>query len=244
MNMKNARKYLFAFILLGLFFAATTYAATVLRVRQGGTGATTFGSNGIILGHGTGPLTASTITIDSSARVYGLNELHGSTGGVLQIAGDVIAYPDTGLYFKISNPTTAYAVSLDTSLLSNHRIQSFPDQAGTFLLERRSNVNVSTALSDVDSNKVFYNTGAGASVTYTLPEAVPGYSYTFVVTEANPMVVQLPSGLSTIKFSTTNGTDVTGYISSNVIGSTVTLYSLEKNVYTARSITGKWTVAI
>lgn len=45
------------------------------------------------------------------------------------------------------------------------------------------------AITGTDSGKIFINTGATGSITYTLPKAAPGLSYRFVESTAHNIVI-------------------------------------------------------
>lgn len=92
-----------------------------------------------------------------------------------------------------------------------------------------------------DSNNVFTNGGAVASVTFTLPAAASGFEYTFVVDNTNGIVIKA-SGTNTIRagpvVSSAGGT-----MTSTMTGSSITIVAINTTEWMATSVLGSWTEA-
>lgn len=101
--------------------------------------------------------------------------------------------------------------------------------------EAASPVAVSATL---DNYKVFTNEGAGAAITFNLPSAVAGLTYTFYVQNANGLVVDAAAGdtIRILALVTAAG----GNVSSVTIGSSVTLVAINATEWVAISSLGTW----
>lgn len=82
------------------------------------------------------------------------------------------------------------------------------------------------------------NAGATALVTRTLPAAAAGWTYTFVVMDADGLKIQAASGDDIRVLDKITGT--AGYIQSTTIGSVVTLVAVDATTWVATSIHGEW----
>lgn len=89
------------------------------------------------------------------------------------------------------------------------------------------------------SYAVVTNAGATALVTRTLPAAVAGWTYTFIVMDADGLKIQAASGDDIRVLDKITGT--AGYIQSTTIGSVVTLVAVDATTWVATSIHGVWT---
>lgn len=76
-------------------------------------------------------------------------------------------------------------------------------------------------------------------VTRTLPTAAAGWTYTFVVMDADGLKIQAATGDDIRVIDKITGT--AGYISSTTIGSVVTLVAVDATTWVATSIHGVWT---
>lgn len=90
----------------------------------------------------------------------------------------------------------------------------------------------------VDSNVNYTNEGAAAKIVFNLPTAVAGYTYTFVVQDADGIDVTAAAG-DTIRFAGTV-TAAAGTITSTTIGSTITLVAINATEWIATSLMGTW----
>lgn len=89
-------------------------------------------------------------------------------------------------------------------------------------------------------NYVFTNEGTTAKRDFTLPTAVTGYSYTFVVQDSDGLRVVADTG-NTIRIGSSVSASG-GNIDSTTIGSTVTLVAINSTQWFAISTNGSWTV--
>jgi len=99
--------------------------------------------------------------------------------------------------------------------------------------------NVLTA---AETGKVLTNEGAGALNYHTLPTAVAGLTFTFVVDDANGIRITAASG-DTIRIGATVS-KAAGYIDSTTVGDTVVLIAVNATEWYAVPATGTWTVEI
>jgi len=114
---------------------------------------------------------------------------------------------------------------------------------GTAALQFSSWVEEQTGndtLTDAESNTVYTNEGAGGDITLTLPTAVAGIQYTFIVQENNKLEVEAASG-DTIRIATEESA-AAGTIDSDLVGSTVTLVCINATEWVAVAMLGTWTV--
>lgn len=95
------------------------------------------------------------------------------------------------------------------------------------------------AIAATESGTVFTNEGATAANYHTLPTAVAGYEFTFVVQDADGLRVT-SSASDTIRVID-KVTAAAGYIESTTIGSVVTLVSVNAAEWYVKSIHGVWT---
>lgn len=95
------------------------------------------------------------------------------------------------------------------------------------------------ALVDLDSRKIFSNTGAGGAIQYDLPQATTlGFDFIFSVnTSANEMTIAPFAGDQIFLGSTAV---LSNPISSNQTGSTVRLVCTAIGTWTAFSLSGSW----
>lgn len=89
-----------------------------------------------------------------------------------------------------------------------------------------------------DKNKVFTNEGATGAVTFNLPTAVAGLTFTFVVQDAVGIVISAAAG-DTIRIDTLV-TAAGGSVTSTAIGSSVTLVAINATEWVAIAALGTW----
>jgi len=110
----------------------------------------------------------------------------------------------------------------------------------------QNNTAATVAINSFDSNTVYTNTGAGATVQMNLPAAYPGLVYTFIVTVAQIFRIWAVAGsyirlAGSISAASDRGTtDTVGYCDASVIGNTVTLVAVGLNDWIATSVVGAW----
>lgn len=92
--------------------------------------------------------------------------------------------------------------------------------------------------SSADKNKVFTNEGAGAAITFNLPAAAVGLSYTFYVQNANGVVIDAAAGdtIRILALVTAAG----GSVSSVTVGSSVILVAINATEWVAIAALGTW----
>lgn len=162
---------------------------------------------------------ASGWATDSAGEFYWYNASPGPGGGA-----------DTGL-------RRAAAGVVATSTFGSSTI-------GGFLTARSVEANTAgsgtpNALTATESWKVLTNEGATAANYHTLPTAVAGNVFTFIVQDADGLRVTADSA-DTIRVID-KVTAAAGYIESTTIGSTVTLVAINATEWFATSIKGVWT---
>lgn len=90
-----------------------------------------------------------------------------------------------------------------------------------------------------DTGKTFTNTGAGASVTFTLPAPKIGLRYRFLMTAAQNIVVQMPTG---VKIAGGTAGKAWNNVSSEADKATCEITSLDGTNYHVVSFVGTWVV--
>lgn len=96
------------------------------------------------------------------------------------------------------------------------------------------------SVSNVENWTVFTNEGATAQVVFNLPTAVAGYTYEFIVQDADGIQVVASSG-DTIRLGTSVSASA-GNATSTTIGSAVILTCINATEWIAESIVGTWIV--
>lgn len=89
-----------------------------------------------------------------------------------------------------------------------------------------------------DKNKVFTNQGATGAITFNLPTAVAGLTFTFFVQDADGIVINAAAG-DTIRIDTLV-TAAGGSVTSTAIGSSVTLVAINATEWVAIAALGTW----
>ena len=96
----------------------------------------------------------------------------------------------------------------------------------------------SRTVAATESGTVFTNEGAAAMSTFTLPTAVAGYVYTWIVQDTDGITITAGAG-DTIRWDT-SVTATGGSISSTAIGSSITLVAINATEWVATEIVGTW----
>lgn len=153
----------------------------------------------------------------------------------------------SGSQFSFSS-STANAASADTGLARNAagvvRVSDGSTGIGKLLNAVLVEANTAgsgtpNAIAATESGTVFTNEGVTAKNFHTLPSAVAGHQFTFIVQDADGMrvVANTDDAIRVID----KVTAAAGYIESTTIGSTVTLVSINAVEWYATSIKGTWT---
>lgn len=95
-------------------------------------------------------------------------------------------------------------------------------------------------LAAADSGKIYTNEGDTDGVALTLPTAVAGYEFTFIVKVAQTLSVIASAG-DTIRIAG-SVTAAAGSISSATVGNAITLVSINATEWMAVSTVGTWTI--
>jgi hypothetical protein len=208
----------------GLVFP-DAFSNTVFRLFSGGWRG--FGNDFCFMGVGNGITFQGTeLFSDGLTGRSGLENTHGrfiwfaASGGCVLDANTGAADPGTNVFL------ITYGQVLIRGRLCNDRFVS---------AQAASPVAVSAT---DDKNKVFTNQGATGAVTFNLPSATAGLSFTFIVQDADGIVINAAAG-DTIRI----GTLVTapgGSVTSTVIGSSVTLVAINTTEWVAIAALGTW----
>lgn len=143
---------------------------------------------------------------------------------------------------------TAATSSLDTGLARNSaavvRVSNGSTGIGSLLSSVLVEANTAgsgtpNAIAATESGTVFTNEGVTAKNYHTLPSAVAGYKFTFIVQDADGMRIVANTD-DTIRVID-KVTAAAGYIESTTIGSVVTLIAINATEWIATSIHGTWT---
>ncbi len=106
--------------------------------------------------------------------------------------------------------------------------------------ENTDGVGDPNVLTAAESGKVLTNEGAGAKNYHTLPAAVAGLNYTFIIKDSDGMRIVAGAG-DTIRIANTVSV-AAGYIDSTTIGSVVTLVAINATEWMASTDEGTWAV--
>jgi hypothetical protein len=187
----------------------------------------------------------------ASSRAYA-----GSTGNAL--TDDALNYVYlTGAGTLTCNttgfPTDENHVPLATILTASGAyaatdIADYRGRAAVRSIGARFNVEAATAgsgspnvLTGNENGKAITNEGAGAKAYNTLPTAVAGLQFTFVVQDADGLRVTAGAG-DTIRIAA-SACPAAGYVESTTIGDAVTLLAINSTEWVAVSYVGTWTVS-
>lgn len=93
-----------------------------------------------------------------------------------------------------------------------------------------------------ESGTTFSNSGASAIAPFTLPAAVNGLEYTFLVIDADGIRI-IPAGDDTIRIGTSvSGVGSAGKIEATALGSVIKLRAISFTAWVAVAVEGTWTV--
>lgn len=97
------------------------------------------------------------------------------------------------------------------------------------------------ALAAADSGKVYSNIGATGQVTYNLPTAAAGLTYTFTNQDSDGIAVVAAAG-DTIRIGTTQS-PAPGSMAATALGATITLIAVDANEWVGYCREGTWVLA-
>lgn len=92
-----------------------------------------------------------------------------------------------------------------------------------------------------NGNHIITNEGATAQITFNLPSAVAGFTFTFVVQDSDGVKVVASTG-DTIRVASSASASA-GNITSSTVGDAITLVAINNTQWIATSYVGTWTVA-
>jgi len=148
----------------------------------------------------------------------------------------------------------------DNTLIGNNTFTGTNTFTGATLLSGGHTVPVEAttaeteAVASTESGKVFVQTRSSTTVTYTLPAAAAGLTYTFVCGHANSEILITPAAgdaIVTIIHSAQDGsalapaagTGIKNTAATNVAGDSITLVCLDGTTWYGTSIVGLWASA-
>jgi hypothetical protein len=108
------------------------------------------------------------------------------------------------------------------------------------VVSARDETGGNIALTDLDSNKIYTNEGAGAIVDFDLPTARAGLRYRFRVQNANGLRVNAAAGDTIRNLATLGG--AAGNISSTTVGDTLDIEAINGTEWIAAPAIGTWAV--
>lgn len=98
-----------------------------------------------------------------------------------------------------------------------------------------------TAIAAASSREAFTNEGAVALRTHTLPAAVAGLGYTFIIQDSDGMAIQAAAG-DTIRFAA-EVSSAAGTATATIVGSVITILCINATEWIVTSAVGSWTLA-
>lgn len=240
----------------GAGLALSTGSANIFLGRGAGAAQTTL-SNQFIAGSSSYPIDNVWFgkgKTDAAPTLYTINATGGSgtdiAGAALVLAGGRSTGTGIGgaVVVQASNPAAGTGSGLNNLV----EVASFvPDSANPLgnthysagFLTLRSVQQASTTpvnLLVTNSNRVYTNQGAGAPVTFNLPTASVGQTFTFIVQSAQNVVVTASAG-DTIRLAA-NVSAAAGTATSNQVGDVLVLVAINATEWIATSIVGVWNV--
>jgi len=145
----------------------------------------------------------------------------------------------------------------DNTLIGNNTFTGTNTFSGTVVLSGGLSRSVeettaeTEAVSAAESGKVFVQTRSSTTVTYTLPSAAAGLTYTFVCGHANSEILITPAAGDAIvtkihsaqdgtALAPAAGTGIKNTAATNVAGDSITLVCLDGTTWYGTSIVGLW----
>lgn len=166
-------------------------------------------------------------TVNKFVILDGGNAAHASdTQAVWSSTTDATGTADVGLVrdaagvLRVSNASTGVGV-----LFSARNVEA---------------VTTTKSPAATESNEVYTNEGDADGATVTLPTAAVGLTYTFYVQTGQTLTVTANTG-DTIRIAG-NVTAAAGSVTSNVVGSSVTLVAINATEWVAVSVVGTWSI--
>lgn len=170
--------------------------------------------------------TPGTRKMVASAAVTAGDALYGAAGG--KVSGTVVGRKIGTALQAASGDGSIIEVALANNLGTGHALT---------IEAKTGNYTVTAA----DSGKVFTNTGAGGTITFTLPVAVVGLHYIFSVGAAQALRID-PNGTETIALPSTGVPAAAGkYIVASAEAGTVTVVCTKAGGWAVSGYTGTWT---
>jgi hypothetical protein len=145
----------------------------------------------------------------------------------------------TGIVALLAD-NSSYAVPIFQARDNGTQVFSINDGGGVNLYREVTAVTTTATPDGTNSNIVYTNEGDADGATVTLPTAVKGLTFTFYVQTAQTLTVTANTG-DTIRVSS-NVTAAAGSITSNVVGSSLTLVAINSVEWVAVSALGTWVV--
>lgn len=215
---------------------ATEDTKYTLNLMRGGTLTEAFNVSSV------GLLTANRLAGSQVSTTYAtMGADYGSYGGVYLTNTSVVQWFNGAINTTIDtmiSRTSAGNLSIDNGTSGS--------ALGTLALSKLVEANTAGSgspniLTASESNKVLTNEGASALNYHTLPTAVAGLTYTFIVQDADGIRITANTG-DTIRIAGVVSSSA-GYAESTVIGSTVTLVAINATEWLAVSSIGTWSLA-
>lgn len=151
----------------------------------------------------------------------------------IAVSGGTIAFNTSVLGFP------AFVISGNNVLYKSAGGAPGPILSSVLVEANTAGSGAPNAIGALESGTVYTNEGVTAKNFHTLPSAVAGYKFTFVVQDADGMRIVANTN-DTIRVID-KVTAAAGYVESTTIGSTVTLVSINATEWIATSIHGTWT---
>lgn len=171
----------------------------------------------------------------SGTRRAGLSGANGTTTAPgLTFVGDL----DTGVSGSAADQMSLIAGGQEIQRIDTSHVTAFKP-----LKAKRPVVNESTstplALSADDSGTIYTNNGATGIVTFNLPSAAAGITYTFATSEALRINVVAASGDQIVHSGQTADDSIR---SGNAEGASITLVAIDATSWVVTAAMGSWTV--
>jgi len=150
-----------------------------------------------------------------------------------------------------STLNVAGAVTLQSTVAVTGAITATGGISGGITLPVEATTAETEAPSAAESGKVFVQTRSSTTVTYTLPAAAAGLTYTFVCGHADSEILITPAAGDAIvtkihaaqdgtALAPAAGTGIKNTAATNVAGDSITLVALDATTWYGTSIIGLW----
>lgn len=186
------------------------------------------------------------IPIGGKGRILTKGKIKVDNKASLLSEGDVLYLSNVAGEYTTTAPSDVYKIgevikvdSLEATVFFNPDFL-IPNLATPYLVEANTSTSGSpNIITSAETRTIFTNEGSSAKNYHTLPTAVAGLSFTFIVQDVDGIRVVANAGDTIRLAGTVSG--AAGYTESTTIGDVVTLVAINATEWFAINIIGTWT---